>query len=261
MNTQTKNLIAAHLTTVMNRVIQRRTITEPFNEEELLITNPFGAPLVPIEIWKGAKFERSFVTSLGQGIFEQLAKIIAQGTGAYAANQHDTHVSVTTNQNTYIEDLLTKHRNNTQTPNWSQEERNLLSINTGQMKTFTVRSDLYIRRTNGKEEFYSLKTVKPNLDQTQHAKRDMLLLKANDPTCETYFVLPYNPAGEGGSYRKVHSIPYKIFQMDSDPVVLIGSEFWNKVGNDSNTYTELLEIFEAVGRISSNRIRREYLGL
>ncbi|MFK3938002.1 TdeIII family type II restriction endonuclease [Alkalihalobacillus sp. NPDC078783] len=64
----------------MERLINRRVNIEPFDEKEIEAKNPFGFRLVPVEVWKGSKFERSFVTILGQGIFEQIAKIIAEGS-------------------------------------------------------------------------------------------------------------------------------------------------------------------------------------
>ena len=60
----------------------------------------------------------------------------------------------------------------------------------------TVKSDLYVHRQDGRQEYYSFKTVKPNLDQTETAKRDMLYLKAGNPECDPYFALPFNPAGK-----------------------------------------------------------------
>lgn len=36
---------------------------------------------------------------------------------------------------------------------------------------------------------------------------------------------------------------------------------WNKIGDDPNTYQELLDIFEEVGQYSAERIRKEYFGL
>lgn len=36
--------------------------------------------------------------------------------------------------------------------------------------------------------------------------------------------------------------------MDKDECVLIGSVFWNKVGQNERTYCELLEIFEETGK-------------
>ena len=88
MNIETRRKIEEHLRKVMKRIVEKRTVQEPFNEEEIKNKNPFGYRLVPIEVWKGSKFERSFVTSLGQGIFEQIAKIIAEGSGAMAENQY-----------------------------------------------------------------------------------------------------------------------------------------------------------------------------
>ncbi|KRU32619.1 type II restriction endonuclease TdeIII [Clostridium sporogenes] len=86
-------------------------------------------------------------------------------------------------------------------------------------------------------------------------------MKAGKEDSETYFALPFNPAGEESLYRKAHSIPYKLFDMDKDESVLIGSEFWNKVGNDKNTYNELLKLFEEVGNKYSKVIKKDYLGL
>ena len=73
--------------------------------------NPFGYRLVPVEVWKGSKFERSFVTSLGQGIFEQIAKIIAEGSGAEAKNQYVKEINLNTWQIEQIDSILKKQRN------------------------------------------------------------------------------------------------------------------------------------------------------
>ena len=94
MNTETISKIEHVISDMMERIIKRRVETEPFNDLDIENNNPFGYRLVPMEIWKGAKFERSFVTSLGQKTFEQLAKIIAEGTGAFAENQHEEIITI-----------------------------------------------------------------------------------------------------------------------------------------------------------------------
>lgn len=261
MNSITKNKIRKHLSDVMERIIEKRTVIEPFNEHDIEKNNPFGYRLVPIEIWKGSKFERSFVTTLGQGIFEQLAKIIAEGTGAEAQNQYDVTVTINTWQLEKIDEILKKQRHSERNPNWDEEVNEILNLSNLNRRDLTIKFDLYIKRKNGHEEFYSLKTVKPNLDQTENAKRDMLYLKAGKPNCDVYFGLPYNPAGEGNNYRRIHSIPYRLFNIDEDRCVLIGKELWNKIGQDSNTYNELLELFEDVGKKYSDKIKKDYLGL
>ncbi|MNJ32746.1 MjaII restriction endonuclease [compost metagenome] len=137
-----------------------------------------------------------------------------------------------------------------------------MTLENERFEEVTVLSDLYIRRPSGTEEFYSFKTVKPNLDQTERAKRDMLRLIAGDPTRKPYFGLPFNPAGDGNPYRSSgFTIPFKIMNLDQDESVLIGSKLWNKIGDDPNTYTELLQLFEQVGDVMTPKIRKDYFGI
>ncbi|BDR82455.1 hypothetical protein N072000002_p10140 (plasmid) [Clostridium tetani] len=81
-------------------------------------------------------------------------------------------------------------------------------------------------------------------------------MKAGKEHSKTYFALPFNPAGEGNDYRRAHSIPYRIFDMDNDESVLIGAELWNKIGENKNTYSELLELFNEVGEKYLDRIKK-----
>ncbi len=59
--------------------------------------------------------------------------------------------------------------------------------------------------------------MKPNLDQTEIAKKDMLMLKAADPDCEVFFALYYNPGGENRADYD-WTIPSAIFDMHADRV-------------------------------------------
>lgn len=247
----------------MAGIIKTRTKTKPFKESEIKEKNPFGYRLVPIEVWKGSAFERSFVTKLGQTIFEKIAYFVAEGSGAaLVENQHAANVTINTFRLEKINEILSLQRSSKLKPDWTSEVAEVLGLNNPRYETIKVISDLYIKRTDGTEEYYSFKTVKPNLDQTEIAKRSMLYLTAANPDCEAYFGLPYNPAGEGNSYRKAkHTYPFKLFQMDDDPCVLIGSALWNKIGDDENTYQELLDLFDEVGAYYSNLIRKDYFGI
>ncbi|EGT0695577.1 TdeIII family type II restriction endonuclease [Clostridium perfringens] len=270
MNIETKNKVEEHLREVMKRILEKRTIQEPFNEEDIKTKNPFGYRLVPIEVWKGSKFERSFVTSLGQGIFEQIAKIIAEGSGAIAENQYTKSIKLNSWQLEKIDNILEKQRkqrnaskkkvkdNSNKVKTINEELEFLRELETDRYQEVRVLFDLYIKRENGIEEYYSLKTVKPNLDQTETAKKDMLRLMTAEENSEAYFALPYNPAGEGEIYKLAHSIPYKLFDMDNDKNVLIGKSLWNKIGQSDNTYDELLDIFDRVGEDYISKIREEY---
>lgn len=266
MKSKVKTLIEDRISEALDGVITRRCITEPFLEEEVMEKNPFGARLVPMEVWKGSKFERSFVTILGQGIFEQIAKIIAEGTGAFAQNQHTTSLTVCTFRLDKIDEILrcqrqTRSRSKTRTlPDWDKEVEDILKLENDRYQDIQVISDLYIRRRNGENEYYSFKTVKPNLDQTENAKRDMLRLVAGNPTSNVFFALPFNPAGEGNLYKEAqHTMPYKLFNMDVDKCVIMGASLWNKIGDNHNTYQELLNIFEKVGQKYQAIIKKDYL--
>lgn len=259
MRAETKERIRARIRESMNRIIARRINNLPADMRDIAEKNPFGSRLVPQSIWKGSKFERSFVTSFGQGVYEQIAYEIAIGTGAHAEKQHAETVRLNTWQDEAINNLLATQRgaDTQQQTDWARELNNILQLENPRYVNLDTRFDLYVRRTNGSEEFYSIKTVKPNLDQTEIAKRDMLRVSVAKPDCRTYLALPYNPDGEGNRYK--WSLPKKLFDMNNSPAVLIGSSFWNAVGADENTFTELLETFQTVGDEFRTRITNEYL--
>ncbi|ASJ56520.1 restriction endonuclease [Brevibacillus formosus] len=263
MNAETRLQVKNHITVAMNKKIHDMTVENPFNEDAVFATNPFGARIVPTEVWKGSKFERSFVTTLGQGIFEQIGKIIAQGTGAHAENQHASNLTLNTFQTQTIEQIVERQGKEKgkkkDAPNVKKEIKKIQELSIDSTISMSVISDLYVKRQDGHEEFYSFKTVKPNKDQSAIAKKNLLYLKVAKPECDAYFGLPYNPAGHGKSYgSQSHKIPYKYFDMDDNRFVLVGSDLWNRIGQNEDTYDELLEIFDEVGQVTRKRIKVEY---
>ena len=269
MNENTRQRIMNHILSSMNEKIRKLTIENPFDARSVEEKNPFGFRLVPTEVWIGSKFERSFVTTLGQGIFEQIGRMVAEGSGAFAENQYRKEITINTFQNETIDMIIEDqtssrggNRGRIAAPNLHDELERIGQLSNRSTLDLSIISDLYVRRPNGHEEYYSLKTVKPNIDQTAKAKRNLLLLRTFNPSCEAFLALPYNPAGEGNSYNRAeHSLPKRLFNMDDTDFVLMGSSFWNKLGDDPQTFNELLDIFAEVGQVSSQRIRREYFGL
>lgn len=259
MNDITRERITQIISPMLDRIIRKRTVLEPVVPERVEREKPFGFRLVPFAIWKASAFERSFVTSLGQIGFEQIAKAIAEDSGAFAETQHRESVVLNSWKIDTINNILQGNRENRRRPNWQEELNEIYNINNPAMQNVDVLFDLYVRRPNGAEEYYSIKTVKPNIDQAEVAKKDMLRIKAAKPECEAYFALPYNPAGEGEDYRRAHTQPYTIFNMDDCNCVLIGAAFWNRLGNNPNTYQELLDVFAEVGQTYSHRITTEFL--
>lgn len=107
---------------------------------------------------------------------------------------------------------------------------------------------------DGIDNYMSIKTVKPNIDQTAVAKQDCLHLVMANPNCNAYFGLPYNPFGEN---REDYSFnpPMGIFDFRHDPVVLIGADMWDTVGGEG-CYNEILEIANQVGIETKEKISR-----
>ena len=214
---------------------------------------PFHETLLTKEIVNASSFERSFSTSFGQGPIEEISQLIAIDSGHNTKRQKETQVNLFKGAIDEIERISSGLRSGEKKPNWDQEIKKIQAYQKGDTEVRRVITDLWMEK-NGIETFISIKTVKPNLDQTEIAKKDMLLLKAHNPLYKTYFGLFYNPGGEN---KKDYNwtIPFKIFDMHKDPVVLIGKEYWNTIG-DKNTYSELLDIFEKVGKITRDEISK-----
>ncbi len=62
------------VTELMDRVMNKVLITDPFIKEKHHSKKPLYAALVPDEIFKGSHFERRFVTPFG-GVWEKLVHI------------------------------------------------------------------------------------------------------------------------------------------------------------------------------------------
>lgn len=214
---------------------------------------PFHEVLLTREIVNASSFERSFSTSFGQGPIEEISALIAIDSGHEIERQKETQVNVFKGAIDEIERITSALRGGEKNPNWNQEVKKIQAYQKGDTEVRRVISDLWLKK-DGIETFISIKTVKPNLDQTEIAKKDMLLLKAHDPKCKTYFGLFYNPGGENKTDYN-WTMPFKIFDMHKDDVVLIGKEYWNALGN-KNTYTELLQIFDKVGKVTRKEIAK-----
>lgn len=245
MDNETKEIIKSILWECVNGAIKRTQNTIPHK--------PFHEALLTKELNAAATFERSFSTSFGQGPIEKISRVISIYNGAEAVRQKETMVNVNKGAQDEITRTLNRLRSGESKPNWENEIKKISAFKKGDFVAERIISDLWILR-NGKEYFFSLKTVKPNLDQTQIAKNNMLLLKAHDPKYNVYFVMYYNP---GGPKRDDYnwSIPSKIFDIKGDNCVLIGEEYWDFIGG-VGTYKTLLQIFKEVGMETRKKLKK-----
>ncbi|SHM85373.1 Type II restriction endonuclease, TdeIII [Cyclobacterium lianum] len=213
---------------------------------------PFHKALLDNEVIKLSSFERSFSTSFGQKYVEEISRLIVEGTGISCYRQHLLKVSIFQGAADQIDTIMAYLKTNRTRPDWNRELADIAAHDKGRTIVRDVISDLYFER-NGIKHYFSIKTVKPNLDQTSIAKRDMLYIKAHNPLNEPYFALYYNPTGEGQDEYN-YSQPFKYFNMKHDSCVLIGKTYWDFLGG-LGTYEELLKIFNEVGQITIDQVK------
>lgn len=180
-----------------------------------------------------------------------ISALVAEDNGFEVQRQKVTLVNAYKGAVDEVERICSALRNGSQKPNWKKEIETLTAFNKGDTVVRRVISDLWLRK-DAQEFYISIKTVTPNLDQSEIAKKDMLLLKACDSRFLTFFGLYYNPNGDRREdYR--HSFPMKIFDMHNDECVLIGKDYWNFLGGDG-AYEKLLEIFGQVGEETKKKL-------
>jgi hypothetical protein len=254
---RTREAIGAFVAGVVNRTLRTRVEREPWDAEEERRLRPFAFALVPEEVWKGAKFERSFVTSFGSA-WEEMALLVARDKHDHAERGGRYVGTLRQGQLEQIQRTLNELEAGLRRPDWDAEFESLLSATSGREVETGVIADLHVWDDAGSHLFFEVKAPKPNSDQTKVSKEKMLKLSAMLGTTCAYFALPYNPYPSRATYG--HSPPKRWFDMATDEVVLIGPDFWDKVGGPG-TWDDLMELLEEVGEALSERIRREYLGL
>lgn len=244
MDKKYRKMIATEFRNCVNHTIRRLQVEATYR--------PFHSALLSEEALFWSRFERSFSTSFGQRVIEEIARIVALSNGAsIAQRQKETFIKL---DNAYVIAISThiQELRNGKKFNWSTTIRTLRSIPmSGTTTTLRIISDLWWQK-NGINNYISLKTVKPNIDQTAVAKEDCLYLSLADPYCNAYFGLPYNPYGENKE-DYAHNPPMGIFDFHHDPVVLIGKEMWDTIGG-SGCYEELIDIAQEVGRETKQTI-------
>ena len=114
--------------------------------------------------------------------------------------------------------------------------------NNGQFQKSGNIADFYMKR-DGKEYYFEIKTVKPNIDVFEKSKTKLLEWVARKrKDINVYLAFPYNPY-----YPKSYSRFTEVGMMDHPNDFLIGEEYWDFIGGE-NTFVDLLNAFDQVGK-------------
>ncbi|HLF27262.1 MAG TPA: TdeIII family type II restriction endonuclease [Anaerolineae bacterium] len=249
---------------MMDRVMKKVLVDDPFLPDEHRAKRPLYAALVPDEVFKGAHFERRFVTPFGS-VWEKLAIVAAAKGLGYGVTNYSITGTVKTERLrriTRVLDALEHPQKGKQRvrPDWSSELAYVLE-GKGKELPVTVVCDVYAEdRKNNKRYTFELKAPLPNSDQTKVSKEKLLKLYSMEPRQveAAYYALPYNPYKRRENYA--WSFPARWFNMKEDEVVLIGDEFWEKIGG-LGTYQAFIAAVNEIGPKYKDRIYKEFLGI
>ena len=247
---------------MMDRIMEKVLITDPFIEEEHRAKRPLYAALVPDEIFKGSHFERRFVTPFGNA-WQNLAVVAANAGLGKGTAEFRIDGAVKSERLRRITEILNRLEHSERgakkiQPDWNTELAYVMAGD-GEDIPVSVICDVFAEDVeNGRRFAFELKAPLPNSDQTKVSKEKLLKLYSMEPCQidEAYYALPYNPYGTRENYS--WSFPARWFNMKEDKVVLIGEEFWEKIGG-LGTYKAFIEAVNEIGREYKDRIYREFL--
>src|SRR5262249_52757544 len=153
---------------------------------------PIDFALVPEEIWKSSKFERSYTTSRGSA-WEEVAVLIGRDTFDHAERNSRYSGNLHQGQLSQIQRILNELDSRVRRPDWDTELASVLDATTGPRVGVSVVADVHVWNDSGPREFYEVKAPRPNSDQTKVSKEKMLKLSAMLGRTCAYYALPYNP--------------------------------------------------------------------
>ncbi len=254
------------VTELMDKVMERVLITDPFIAEVHHAAKPLYAALIPDEIFKGSHFERRFVTPFGN-VWERLAEVVAVAHHGICKKGYTIHGTIGKESLRRVQEVLntlehpdSKTKKRTK-PNFD-EELKYVCAGGGEPVPCDVTCDIYVENpSTGKRFAFELKGPLPNSDQTKVSKEKILKLRAMIPNVvdAAFYALVYNPYGANKS-DYAWSFPCRWFDMHNDSAVLIGEEFWDKIGG-LGAYRQFIGEVNKLGRAYKDRIYREYLGI
>jgi len=260
-----KKAIQAVIKSMMDRVMDKVLIKDPFIKEDHKAEKPLYAALVPDEIFKGSHFERRFVTPFGK-VWERLAVVAANKGLGYGEQGVSIKGNINSERLRRIQEILNKLEHSGRgkakvRPDWERELKYILEGQDKKLIPTTVICDVYAEdRKNDKKYVFELKAPLPNSDQTKVSKEKILKLYSMEPMKidAAYYALPYNPYGKRSDYS--WSFPARWFDMKHDEAVLIGDEFWEKIGG-IGTYKAFIKAVNEIGKEYKDRIYREFLNI
>lgn len=261
---QMKEAIQSIVTDMMDQIMNQVLVRDPFIEENLYAMNPLYAALLPDEIFKGAHFESYCVTPFLKA-WKTLVATAAQFNLGFGATDYCISGTIRSQRRKralQVANALAysgKDRERPK-PDWDNELAYVLK-GRGKIMPTCIFCDVYaVDTVSDKKYAFELTPPLPNSALLKESRANLLTLYSMDPpeVDAAYYGLPYAPCQtidvDSWSY------PERWFNIKEDKVVLIGDEFWEKIGG-LGTYQAFIAAVNEIGPEYKERIYREYLGI
>jgi len=194
-------------------------------------------------------------TTLGQSFFENIAHILCNGEKREYTSKKLGNLSITTLQQNNITKIITDLSNSSKLPSLEDENSLLLQKdNTKKITAADFSADVFFE-TESSVVAIELKTVKPNSGGMLGEKQKILEGKAAlfhlfpNKTIHFYFGFPFDPtANSATSYDKTRFLNSVINanKFVAKNEVLIASELWDFLSEQSNTMEDILVIINTI---------------
>lgn len=252
------------ITELMDRVMDKVLVTDPFIKEKHRSKKPLYAALVPDEIFKGSHFERRFVTPFG-GVWEKLAHVVAKEYHGHCEMGKIIIGEVGAERLRRIQEVLNRleHKNkgkNRLAPDWDVELKYILE-GKGKLIPTSVVCDIYIESKRIKKKYaFQVEEPHSNSNQFKKSKEKIFKLIAMNPkkVDGAFYAIPYNPYENKEDYS--YNFPVNWFGLQNDESVLIGDDFWELIGG-KGTYKNFMNEVNALGKAYKEKIYRKFLGI
>jgi type II restriction endonuclease TdeIII len=199
-------------------------------------------------------FIHSLATTLGMSIYEEVSIIIASENSQECFRSYGVGGVISTFQKSVIANIITELRNGNRQANIRKETEEVLeaSAESGVFQKSGNIADFYMKKNNV-ENYFEIKTVKPNIDIFEKSKTKLLeWIARRRMSIKVFLAFPYNPY-----YPEPYSRFTEVGMMDHPNDFLIGEEYWNFLGGE-NTFKELLDTFDAIGKEFKVKLQQKF---
>jgi hypothetical protein len=222
---------------------------------EIRQAKPFQAAIFSEEALLYSAQERSIVTRMGQRLFPALARVIASDKYSDVQSEYIVAGQIDAGSLAQIDTIVGELREGggKRRPNHIEETKLIRASSTGKTVETRVIADLYVGDYKEGPIFMEIKSPMPNIDVCAQSKHKILVFEEmkRKQNGRGYLAFAYNPY----ITRQAYKWSFTKTVMDLRDEVLMGSEMWDKLGEEG-TFKELLEVLDETGEAKRRELKK-----